>query len=270
MWRFSIIQELFYKTSANTYLEIGVSDARIIKNIKANYKIGVDPYFNFSKWDRFRFNLKLLNFKAFEITSDVFFQNLPERTKNDGIDMAFIDGLHTYEQTLRDIQNTLLLLNKNGFIVVHDCNPTSFAAAYPVKESIDEVHKLVENNELKGWEGNWNGDTWKALVHIRIIHPDLEIFTIDTDFGVGVIRKGKGIPLNDVSLHDLQSKDFYFLDANRKKLINLISPEEYESFLKSFQYGGTPYKYLDRSTKFRIFLSKIKKKLLSKKKIKNA
>ena len=184
--------------------------------------------------------------------------------------MVFIDGLHTYEQTLRDIQNTLLLLNKNGFIIVHDCNPASFAAAYPVKESIYEVHKLAENNELKGWDGNWNGDKWKALVHMRLIHPDLEIFTVDTDFGVGVIRKGKGIPLNDVSLHDLQSKDFYFLDANRKKLLNLISPEENESFLKSFQYGGTPNKYLDRSTKFRIFLSKIKKKLLSNKKIKNA
>ena len=65
---------------------------------------------------------------------------------------------------------------------------------YPVKESIDEVHKLVENNELKGWEGNWNGDTWKALVHMRIIHPDLEIFTIDTDFGVGSNKEGKRNP----------------------------------------------------------------------------
>jgi hypothetical protein len=262
MWRFSIIQELIYKVSAITYLEVGVSDARIIKKINAKYKFGVDPYFSFSKWDRIKFYFKSLNFIAYETTSDNFFKNLPNKLKNKGVDVAFIDGLHTYKQTLRDIENTLLLLNDNGYIVVHDCSPTSFAAAYPVKESINEVHELAEKNLLEGWEGNWNGDTWKALVHIRITHRELKVMTVDTDFGVGVITRGEGKPFNGLSIDELEKSDYYFLENNRVELLNLISIEKFQEYLDLIGTRGVPYLYLSKRLKFRIFLSKIKKKIL--------
>ena len=33
-------------------------------------------------------------------------------------DLIFLDGLHTYEQTIKDINNSLKILNKDGLILV--------------------------------------------------------------------------------------------------------------------------------------------------------
>jgi len=42
-------------------------------------------------------------------------------------DVIFIDGLHYYKQVLKDIKNSLKILNKDGFILVHDCLPRTLA-----------------------------------------------------------------------------------------------------------------------------------------------
>ena len=38
-------------------------------------------------------------------------------------DIIFLDGLHNYEQTIKDINNALKFLNEKGAIIVHDCLP---------------------------------------------------------------------------------------------------------------------------------------------------
>ena len=53
------------------------------------------------------------------MTSDNYFFN----NKNNLFDLIFLDGLHTYEQTIKDIFNSLKTLKKNGVIIVHDCLP---------------------------------------------------------------------------------------------------------------------------------------------------
>jgi len=44
--------------------------------------------------------------------------------------------------------------------------------------------------------GMWTGDCWKAFVELRQTRNDLEMFTIDTDMGLGVIKKGHQTKLN--------------------------------------------------------------------------
>ena len=48
-----------------------------------------------------------------KMTSDEFFYN-----NNDKFDIIFIDGLHQYEQVIKDVKNSLNCLTKNGII---DC-----------------------------------------------------------------------------------------------------------------------------------------------------
>ena len=54
-------------------------------------------------------------------TSDEFFKNNKEK-----FDLIFLDGLHTYHQTIKDINNSLRNLNSNGIIIIHDCLPKKY------------------------------------------------------------------------------------------------------------------------------------------------
>ena len=55
------------------------------------------------------------------MTSDEFFKK-----NRQNFDIIFLDGLHTYEQTIKDIDNGLRFLNTSGVILVHDCLPKKF------------------------------------------------------------------------------------------------------------------------------------------------
>lgn len=74
------------------------------------------------------------------MTSDAFFNNIPKIIIQKGIDVVLIDGLHTYEQSLKDVLNTLNYLTNNEIIVMHDCNPPHEPAATPAF-SIEEAEK---------------------------------------------------------------------------------------------------------------------------------
>lgn len=235
MNRATVIQKVIDQVSAKTYLEIGVSTGQVLFNIKAPKRIGVDPAFNFSFTKKVKLPFVQPKIHTYEITSDDFFAKHAEQVLKDGIDVAFVDGLHTYKQTLVDVENCLKYLNDGGVIIMHDCNPISAATAYPVKNSINEVLALAAKGEVPGWNGCWNGDTWKALVHLRIAHDDLSIFTLDIDWGLGVVIKGKSNKLNDLTLEELDKADYSLLEKDRNHLLNLQPPSYLASFLKSLK-----------------------------------
>ncbi|TAG85607.1 MAG: class I SAM-dependent methyltransferase, partial [Oscillatoriales cyanobacterium] len=101
-------------------------------------------------------------------------------------DVAFIDGLHTYEQSLQDVLNTLDNLNENGVIVMHDCKPPHVLAACPAQS----LQAAIDMN-VPGWDGNWCGDVWKTICDLRSNRKDLRVFVLDCDFGLGIVMKGK-------------------------------------------------------------------------------
>jgi hypothetical protein len=109
----------------------------------------------------------LLNKGIVELTSDMFFKSLEDNVK---YDIIFIDGLHTREQSLADILNSLKHLSDNGTILVHDCLPTA------------EYQTSIEDNGKE-----WTGDVWKSIVDIKA-KDGLDVSTIDTDWGIGCIR----------------------------------------------------------------------------------
>ena len=50
-------------------------------------------------------------------TSDIFFENIDKDQK---FDIIFIDADHTYEQVVKDINNSMKHLSANGVIIMHD------------------------------------------------------------------------------------------------------------------------------------------------------
>ncbi len=198
MKRTDIINELIAMFNYETYLEIGVRNPDDNFNkIKCKNKIGVDPDFRAKP--------------THLMTSDQFFAE-----NNKKFDLIFIDGLHTEFQARCDIVNAFHCLTKNGTIVIHDCNPTS--------EAMQKVPPVQEQ---------WTGDVWKAFIYFRTSVVDLNMFVIDTDYGVGIIRFGSqdllDLPHEDVEYPSIIQYEHFKL--NRQEWLNLVSPENWKSKL---------------------------------------
>ena len=162
------------------------------------------------------------NSKFFEITSDVFFKKNSKLFFYKKIDVAFVDGLHTYEQALKDIENCLKYLEDGGVIVVHDCNPLSRAS---VCRSQDEAQKT------EGWNGSWNGDVWKTIAHLRSVRDDLNIFVLNTDHGLGIIRKSGLENKLKLSVDEIKNMSYKDLDKDRINILNLKEISFFDKFL---------------------------------------
>lgn len=223
-----VIQRIIDKKMSHTYLEIGVADGASFFPIKARQKIAVDPNFTFSKKIKIKWSLK--NFhniaaRYYESTSDSFFANA---RLSYPLDVVFIDGLHTYRQSLKDVNNSLSNLNEDGVIVMHDCNPPHAAAAYPA-----DSHHLPASLNLPGWTGEWCGDVWKTICHLRSQRRDLKIFVLDCDYGLGIITKGETDNCLNLTKDDLDKMTYDDLAADRTNLLNLKDRSFLIEFLKT-------------------------------------
>ena len=189
IYRWDLIQHIINKYSFKNYLEIGCDKNQSFSKINVENKVGVDP----------------ISGGTIRDTSDNFF-----KINKDKFDIIFIDGLHHYDQVSRDIKNSLNILNQNGFILVHDCLPRSIA------------HQAIPR-----YRGSWNGDVWKSIVEMRTL-VNIETYTCQIDFGVGVIKNTKNSDILKIDLNDfskLKFKDYYH---NYKRYMRVI---DYENLL---------------------------------------
>ncbi len=209
------------------YLEIGVCRGYAFRRFYADEKIAVDPKFKLSARSRRLAAEKARATHYFETTSDAFFENETAFLEQRGIDVALIDGLHTYQQVMRDIQNTLRYLRDDGVIVLHDCNPV-----------YEHIGRAAENHgdflaHSRWWEWLWSGDVWKAIVHLRNTRDDLRVAVLNCDFGVGIIRQGVPDSRLSYSEAELEALDYSDLVADRERLLNLKPPRYLDEFLAS-------------------------------------
>ena len=231
MNRVTVLQEIINKRRAATYLEIGVLAGDTFLRIKARHKWGVDPNFEIEPMKKARYYMKNISNifnEYFNMDSNTFFEKESARLSRYGLDVAFIDGLHTFPQSLRDVQNALRYLNENGIIILHDCNPLSEIAALPA-ESIREIQKM----NPQGFTGTWNGDVWKTVVYLRATRRDLHVFVLDCDFGLGVITKGAPESVLEYSAEELQNLSYNDLSKDRQLILNLKDVNYLEGFLKT-------------------------------------
>jgi hypothetical protein len=195
--RYDIINRLIQKYKYTTYLEIGLANGDNWNKINISSKESVD-------------SLPILT-PTYKMTSDEFFQ---QNTKK--YDIIFIDGLHHSDQVDRDIQNSLNVLNDGGFIVLHDCSPTT-----EVMQRVPQV------------PGAWTGDVWKSIVkfiHMSDYIKEYNCFVIDTDYGCGVITNHQLFP--NLKKLDLPTELTYnWLVENRKTALNLVSYDEFNKVI---------------------------------------
>lgn len=161
MKRWDLCNNRLSRFNPSRFLEIGVRGGRTGREIRADWKIGVDPLPRMGAIPHYT--------ALYRQTSDEFFA---VQTAFLNLSVVLVDGLHHAEQAERDIANSLNHLTQTGTIVVHDCNPP------------DEASQIVPQQQ-----SHWNGDVWKAIVTLRATRSDLHVYTLDTDEGLGVIER---------------------------------------------------------------------------------
>ena len=223
MKRYTVINALLKGRQEAMYLEIGLATGDSWFRVRAPRKVGVDPrdVFTADKVTWYRkllFELsRLAGAKFFALTSDEFFTRKAERLfAQSKIDVAFIDGWHSYEQSRKDVEACLRWLKADGEIVLLDCNPQSAAATAATPQ---------EALKLSNYKSGWNGDVWKTIVYLRSMRPDLDIVVLDCDEGLGIIRFGRPRTMLSYTPAAILTLTYEDLAAKRNELLNLTAPD---------------------------------------------
>jgi hypothetical protein len=196
MYRYEIINSFIKKYEFKDYLEIGVFKGECIREIECENKDGVDPGIE---------NV-LIEEVNYPMGSNEFFNQ-----NNKKYDIVFIDGLHHSEQVDLDIKNALKWTNDNGVVLLHDCNPPT-----PNHAAVPQIQEA------------WNGDVYKSVLKFQKNNKNYLYYTIDTDWGVGVIVKNKNqiYSLSDES-YESGINNWDYFDSKRNELLNLISVDRF-------------------------------------------
>lgn len=232
MTRIELLQSIINVYKKKKYLEIGVSNGATFFRIKCKNKLAVDPEFAFSNLKKVAWNFlnfSNINNKYYKLESNSYFiKNKQKLISKGGLDLIFVDGMHTFKQSLDDILNSLEVLKTDGIIVVHDCYPPSKNAAKP-----RIIYPTKEMKVAEGWKGAWCGDVWKSIHYLSTsLKDNLNITVLDSDYGLGIITLKKSLEAPhkiDKNLFD-KIMDFNYSDLikNPKKMIHLQDPKSFK------------------------------------------
>jgi len=153
------LERLYSWLAPSTVIEIGVYQGASLALLRPpTVAIGIDPT------PMAVFPLKTET-HIFAETSDEFFaQSRAERLlAGHPLSIALIDGLHLYEQALRDFTHLEAYCGPRSLILLHDTIP------------------LDEPTQSRARDTQFHtGDVWKTVLCLKHYRPDLDIFTIAT------------------------------------------------------------------------------------------
>lgn len=207
-----VIADIHQFLRPRSYVEIGVDHGESLRLARAEtLALGVDPN------PAIQFELSP-NTRVFAETSDRFFATHDVRADLGGldVDLAFIDGMHHFENALRDFVNLEPLCGSGSTILVHDCFPLDRASAQRERQSVF-----------------WSGDVWRLVVLLKKHRPDLRIHTIATPpTGLAIIRgldpssRSIGADLERL-IEETMAIDYSYLRENRAAKLNRV-PNEWD------------------------------------------
>jgi hypothetical protein len=150
----------FYTLLApETVIEIGIAEGRSLARVRPpTIAIGVDPN------PTVTYPLSAET-HIFPETSDAFFGSRGPEALLSGrrLGVCFIDGLHLYEQALRDFIHLERYCGPSSVILIHD--------TFPLDEPTQSRERDTQFH---------TGDVWKTVLCLKHYRPELDIFTIAT------------------------------------------------------------------------------------------
>lgn len=203
MTRLELLNLIAQLTGAQDYLEIGVAEGNTLTKVVAPRRTGVDPAPRYYAMDAERL-AAIQALELHESESDHFFAH---NTRT--FDLIFVDGLHIYEQAMKDILNALDVLNPGGFVLVHDLVPLE-----PEHAARNRTTEL------------WNGDVWKVVFDLWRHHKDVGYFVMDDDAGVGVLwKKREGARFTPGWHEYIRDFGYEVMDKAGPQFLNKVAPD---------------------------------------------
>ena len=174
--RAAVVNALLSLYSNPGYLEIGVARGLTFDAVRAGRKVAVDPRFKFDPAAARAANPAAA---YHQVTSDEYFGSIAQ--PDETFEVIYLDGLHTLEQTLRDLLNALAHLVPGGVILIDDVIPSSYPASL---RSRDEWIALTAAVGLKR---PWMGDVYRLVFFIETFFQQLTFRTVSENHGQLVV-----------------------------------------------------------------------------------
>ena len=209
------------------YVEIGVAEGETLSLANPETKVvGIDP------WPRINKKIKS-RAKIYPIGSDEFFASydLFSELGTATVPMAFIDGLHLFEQVLKDFINLERYADDKTVILIHDCLPVARILA--TRKPATDL---------------WCGDVWKIFPCLKRYRPDLTVGVIPTPpSGLGIIThldpRSTVLPDNlDRIIAEYRDEvlPYEFLDTGEHSLAMMVqdvAPNNWEQITRMLSMG---------------------------------
>jgi len=166
---YEVLQWLHQDLKPESYLEIGVWRGRSLAlAAPPTIALGIDPCTKIEHGWTARTQI-------LPLTSSEFFakHRLKEFFGSDRFSLAFVDGLHQFEQAIEDVYHLESYAGPGSLIAVHDTIP------------LDEKTSARERRTMVHM-----GDVWKILPFLKEQRPDLDVITVRTGpSGLTLIRR---------------------------------------------------------------------------------
>lgn len=126
---------------------------------------------------------------------------------NDKFDLICVDPYHEYKESIISFRLLTVLLNDNGILISHDCNPPNLMST---------SHKNIK--------GEWCGVTYAAFIEIAYDNPEWYYAVIYKDYGLGIISKKEIVFVKKITNNEGQ-----------KIFLNLFKQNKYEEAYNYFR-----------------------------------
>ncbi len=210
--------------NAQSYLEIGVAHGATFFDVNVGDKTAVDPNF---KFDFASYESEKCHF--IQETSDNFFVH---QTSDKTFDIIFIDGLHTFEQTLRDFLSSLAHGHSKSVWIIDDVLPNDIFSSLPSQSDAYKFRSLLGNSA----NTSWHGDVYKLVFFIHDFFPEFSFSTLNSHGNPQTIiwrepRSNFKPIFNNLELISRLS----FFDLHRHiQVFNIMTEDDFSAMLERF------------------------------------
>ncbi|HYH62923.1 MAG TPA: class I SAM-dependent methyltransferase [Solirubrobacterales bacterium] len=152
---YKVLEWIHRAVEPANYLEIGIRKGMSLGAALEETKcVGVDPAPMVKR--------EFPNTFIYALTSDAFFADEDvDEVMGGPVELAFIDGLHLFEQVVEDFRNVEAHSAAGSIALFHDTLPLDAVTAG--RERVTDFY---------------SGDVWKAVMAIRRLRPDLDMVTV--------------------------------------------------------------------------------------------
>lgn len=196
--RNGVVQAILNLFENPNYLEIGVNQGNTFNALKAGTKVAVDPKFLF---DHEEVAATVPGTSFWETTSDDYFGRIA--TPETKFDVIYLDGLHTSEQTIRDLINAISFLKGDGVVVIDDVFPCSYIASLENRN-----HSRILSRATVGTSSPWMGDVYRLVFFVETFCQQFSYATVNNNHGQLVLWREPREQVPQRTLPEVGAKEY--------------------------------------------------------------